>query len=409
MVPLRRSDRGPAEFFHGRQNELALFQEIRDEVRLDDKGTILLIQGPPGSGKTALLHEFSVQAESDKTPWKVAEIFAPMLHNSAELAEVLGLSYAAKTTDLKDTTTSFGASYLVGASRERTVGQQLKRPGHSVHNVLREAAEPDGLILILDEAQNIPLEVRPGSSESNALVTCLNRINNGKIGAPIILVAGGLGTTEDIFDSLGISRLEWRNVAQLGELDDESTRNIIHDWLVKSGGAPVDHEHLRHWIEALTEKTFGWPQHIQCFAIAAAKWLLFNGHKLTPEVPREVIAEGLKCTAKYYKSRTSKLKRKDIVALANFLKETGKSNPLDEDDLIRVLSRSRTKKEAEVKLDELMQKGVIAENPDRELIVPVPSMHDWMVRKFADPTPALPPKSADEQLQARDTLRSQRD
>ena len=264
-------------------------------------------------------------------------------------------------------------------------------------------------MLILDEVQNIVAEARRGAHENATIVECLGLINDGRLGAPVILLAGGLGTSKNVLESLGVSRLTKHTVRRIGRLDEETTEAIIRDWLVQCGGAQSNHEYLEQWIHALAERTFGWPQHIQCYAEAAALWLLDNGHALTPEVPAEVLAQGLLDADEYCQGRTSTLRKKDLIALADLLERTGKNCSLDEDGLIKALSENRTQEAAQQKFDDLLHKGVIAETSNRDLIVPVPSMHDWIVHNFANTTQSLPPKSANEQLRARDTLRSQRD
>ncbi len=50
-------DRDPAEYFHGRAQILCDFEDLLRRSKQEKKGTIFLIQGAPGAGKSALLHE----------------------------------------------------------------------------------------------------------------------------------------------------------------------------------------------------------------------------------------------------------------------------------------------------------------------------------------------------------------
>ena len=50
-------DRGKAEFFHGRETIVRRFQKECDRALQTQGGTTLLIEGAPGAGKSALLHE----------------------------------------------------------------------------------------------------------------------------------------------------------------------------------------------------------------------------------------------------------------------------------------------------------------------------------------------------------------
>jgi len=50
-------DRGATPYFHGRLDILTDFRKILSYVQASRKGTIYLIYGAPGSGKSALLDE----------------------------------------------------------------------------------------------------------------------------------------------------------------------------------------------------------------------------------------------------------------------------------------------------------------------------------------------------------------
>ena len=56
-------DRGPAEYFHGRKEIIDTFASALEAFRKKNEGTIFLIQGAPGAGKTALLDVLSKHAK----------------------------------------------------------------------------------------------------------------------------------------------------------------------------------------------------------------------------------------------------------------------------------------------------------------------------------------------------------
>lgn len=104
-----------------------------------------------------------------------------------------------------------------------------------VVDIIKKASSPAGLILVLDEAQHLAKLEGRGDNEQRAMAT-LDMIHNGEIGAPVILLAGGLGTTELAFESLGISCIEESCRVRLGSLDRESTCAVIRDHLVHRCG-----------------------------------------------------------------------------------------------------------------------------------------------------------------------------
>ena len=376
-------DRGPAPFFHGRQHEISAFQAAQTNARLSNGGSIFLVQGPPGAGKTALLHECTERARDNDVPWKTRTIESDALHSPAALAEQLDISNSTKTSEHTGTAVDKGISAGFAASFSHSQGKQLEGLGTAVRHVLREAATPNGLVLILDEAQNIEGDIIAGTLARSAARVCLEQIHNGEIGVPVILLAGGLGTSEKVFGEFGIGRFRDDYVHQLGGLDYISTRKVIRDWLTKYGGVPSAHEHLARWIDVLSKESYGWPQHIQCYAFVAAEWLLKNGRMPSPQVPPDVLSDGRRRRESYYLGRARGIIEQDRVSLADLIQTKGKDSTLSREDLVQTLLENRTREQAEEKFDHLLHKGMVAETPRGGYIVPIRSMQDWLIREYA--------------------------
>ena len=87
-------DRGEAKYFHGREDILRTVRAQMQSVEGPDSagGAMLLIQGAPGAGKSALLKECAKHAHT--AGWGVADIHAGGLHNPHSLFSDLGHSYA---------------------------------------------------------------------------------------------------------------------------------------------------------------------------------------------------------------------------------------------------------------------------------------------------------------------------
>ncbi len=81
-------DRGPSPYFHGRKAIRRDFVELLKRSKDTDTGTTFLIQGAPGAGKTALLHELNTIASGSR--WEVVYINVQDLYNPAHLAQPLG-------------------------------------------------------------------------------------------------------------------------------------------------------------------------------------------------------------------------------------------------------------------------------------------------------------------------------
>ena len=270
----------------------------------------------------------------------------------------------------------------------------------AVDDVLTEAATPKGLALLLDEVQTLGKAI--GTPHDLTLTQTLEQIHNGKVGAPVILLAGGLGTSEGVFGTFGVSRFMQDCLHQLGRLSQEAERAVIRDWLVKAGGAGGDPDHLTRWIDTIAAECHGWPQHIQVYAPRAARWLVDHGGRLTADVPMEVLAQGRERRVKYYQSRLVGLRLDDRRAVANLLGRLGESSTLEEPDLIAAFSGHRKPEAAHALFQHALHKGVVAERPDGGLSIPIPSMHTWLVQAYANTERTLPPVSpADETPAAR--------
>jgi len=100
------------------------------------------------------------------------------------------------------------------------------------------------------------------SYDENVMRRILNRILNGKFSRPIVLLCGGLGTSVEAFERLGISRFAEDCLTTIGRSPEADARAVIRDWLVKDGKA--QELGIEPWIEAISRETHGWPQPLWC-------------------------------------------------------------------------------------------------------------------------------------------------
>ncbi|MCY4000571.1 MAG: ATP-binding protein [Bacteroidetes bacterium] len=84
--------RGPAHYFHGRDEIINPFLRALDHYQSCAGGSIFLIKGPPGTGKTALMSELSRHAEG--IGYTIAGNITPSaLLDPAAMAKRLGVPY----------------------------------------------------------------------------------------------------------------------------------------------------------------------------------------------------------------------------------------------------------------------------------------------------------------------------
>ena len=113
---LSPDDRGKAKYFHGREEILYNFAATLGRADNTNGGTIFLVQGPPGAGKTALFYQCRKQAEA--YGWETAEIEPEHLWSPDKLQKNLGLPSSERITGKER---EAGATSHVTATMKREI------------------------------------------------------------------------------------------------------------------------------------------------------------------------------------------------------------------------------------------------------------------------------------------------
>ncbi len=373
-VPDYVSDRGPTEYFHGRVRILGNFDKLLKDSMDTQTGSTFLIQGAPGAGKTALLDVLSADARAQS--WNVASIKIKDLYDPISMAQSLGESYV---TD-KQYAANVGIHGLGGGYSRNVAGYS------SVDGLLKEEAPKEGLILVLDEAHR--MNKIPVDSERHIITgDTLDVIHNGELSRPVILLAAGLGPTEEAFSSLGISRFKGGCFVELGGLEKESERAVIKDWLIKEGGAKGD---PTPWIDQIAQKTHGWPQHISAYGDAAAKQIQSDRGEMTAAGLDVVLRVGAERREAYYRHRAKGIDRKERCSLARLIQTVSINDGLDQREIVEFLSREYGEVEAKDLFKRAVARGVL-HSQDEVYSIPIPSMQTWLISNYARERIETPP------------------
>jgi len=388
-------DRGEARHFHGRKSILSNFSRVLCHAiskEFGRNGTIFLIQGAPGAGKTALLYKCGelAQAGSDEVggqKWSVIEIDKFALYSPASLMEQAGQIYkSSETTEnsFEVKPKAFGYE-LGGYARKKT--RQL--PDAGMRRSLEELAEKRPLLLLLDEAQNLDGYRDPLDTE--ILGQTLDHILNGRFEYPVVLLCGGLGNSEEAFMRLGISRFRGKCLINLGRLPEADAQAVIRDWLVKEGDA--QEADIQPWIDAIARETHGWPQHIMAYAQPAATLLKTQNGKATPEALEAILKEGREEKYIYYNSRIKALDGSGLDVLADLLQQAPVSSSLNlrRKTLLKKLVETgpMPQEAAERFFDSALHRGVLSNAGTKTSLhydVPIPSMKAFLVEGFGSHT-----------------------
>ncbi len=376
-IPDYIADRGPAKYFHGRVQILGNFDKLIKDSMEPRTGSTFLIQGAPGAGKTALLDVFSKRAEEKK--WKVAKISIEDLYTPAAMAQSLGKSY---TMDHEQAAKA-GVKFIEGGYVRSVAGHATPK------EILRNLAPKEGLILVLDEAQYL-INLKKTPTEQTRARDTLDAIHNGDIGRPVILLGAGLGQTEEAFRSLGISRFKGGCFVELGALGKEAEGRVLRDWLIKEGRAKGD---PAPWIDAIAQKTHGWPQHITAYGDAAAKQIQHDRGEMTSMGLDIVYRVGGVRRETYYKQRAKGISGKGRAILAKLIQNIVAGKGLYEEDIEDFLAKEYNDPD---KGKDLFKKAVergVLHSQDEVYSIPIPSMQTWLISNYAMERVNLPPIS----------------
>ncbi len=376
-IPDYIADRGKAKYFHGRNQILDNFDRLVKDSMDTQTGSTFLIQGAPGAGKTALLDVISKRAEEKK--WKVAKVSIEDLYTPASMAQSLGKSY---TID-HEQAAKVGVKFIEGGYVRSVAGHATPK------EILRNLAPKEGLILVLDEAQYL-INLKKTPTEQTRARDTLDVIHNGDVGRSVILLGAGLGMSKASFRSLGISRFKGGCFVELGALGKEAEGRVLRDWLVKEGRAKGD---PAPWIDAIAQKTHGWPQHITAYGDAAAKQIQHERGEMTSAGLAVVQRVGAERREAYYEHRTEGVSGKERCSLARLIQTVPINNGMDRRDIVEFLSREYGEVEAKDLFQRAVERGVL-HSQKGAYTIPIPSMQTWLISNYAkeriDLTPISP-------------------
>ena len=375
----RLRDRGAAKYFQGREEILLEFKKLLADSGKPKGGTILLVQGPPGVGKTALLAKCWDEAE--ERGWEVAEIDPEDLWNPDELRKTLGLPPQERKVGK---TTGWGLDKIFNFFRK--IETEINAPLDTPADILKLKKAP--VLLVLDEAQHLGEDGGVPEEHHKSVRTLLKRIHNGRLGRPVILLAGGLGMTFQAFQALGISRMAEGCKFDMEPLEEEEERDVIKDWLKKEGEAKGG---TTDWVDAISQETHCWPQHIHSYSTCAAHILKQSGGEMTEERLRIVMEKGRAKRRQYYEDRLSGFTAKERRSLARILAGSSETSEVEQEEAVEQLDREYGVGHGEEIFFRAVRRGVFYFNKALgSYSVPIPSLRNFIVKNF-------PPKEISEQ------------
>ena len=364
-------DRGATPYFRGRKPILKRFKDLLAKSGETSGGSTFLIQGPPGIGKTALLAECWEKAA--EAGWYVAEIDPKDLWNANGLRKKLALPPQERRVGK---TTGAGINKIVTVSKKTET--EFHVPLDTSEDILTRRTCP--VLLVLDEAQRLGESESVNGPYREDVVDLLTKIHNGGVGKSVILLAGGLGMTFESFAALGISRPLLGSRFNMEPLKREEERAVVEAWLTEEGEAQGD---PTAWIDAITQETYGWAQHIISYTEPAVSYLKKHGNKMTDMGLASVMEEGRANRMEYYKHRLSLFTAKECRSFARILLASSGGGGIEQEVAVDQLDKEYGAGEGAELFFRAIRRGVFhIEETTKLYSAPIPSLREYIIRNF---------------------------
>ncbi|MCY4215611.1 MAG: ATP-binding protein [Flavobacteriaceae bacterium] len=361
-------DRGTAEYFHGRKPEIDFFKASIERCKKTGKAKSILIQGPPGVGKTALKNQLK---QITKDTWQVIE-----LDTITDLADPvkLGNSLLGRKKFQK-------TAKEIGLDLKAIKGKIIyEKTNDTVSEILSLLDKPT--LLVLDEAQMAEIQLKKDTELWRQVSSTLNNIHNLENGYGWITLFAGLGNTRKIYHDFRISRFYANSVIDLGPIDETSETNIIKDYLVRGAEVNPKHLDLDHWIHQLSKQTYQWPHHIVSYGETASKMIRNNKGILSDKVLNETLQKGLFLKNDYYEHRFYEINPGHRCSIYHGILENEISaNVINVDKVLDDFTSRPYIEDPQKTWDNLIGRGIVQIGKNGFYQIPIPSMRTWMIKQ----------------------------
>ncbi len=256
--------------------------------------------------------------------------------------------------------------------------QSEKEKRSGVADIIRDAASTQPLLLVLDEAQHLQT-LAEIPQDKKVAEAALDALHNGKIGHPVVFLAGGLDTSRQAFGSLGISRITRANRVRLGPMDHEPAKSVIRDYVGGEFGCDVP----ENWLDPLASQSQGWPQHLVCYADAAGHILSTLQCAPSASDLEDALAEGRSAQKDYYNARAHDITYGQREAIASVFAKIPIGVTVRRREVVNALCKEYPKEVAEEKFKIALHQGILNEQEDGLYGIPIPSLHFWLLENYA--------------------------
>ncbi|MYH13834.1 MAG: ATP-binding protein [Gammaproteobacteria bacterium] len=295
--------------FSGRGEEIKRIVRAAGNLPPDGaRGQTFVIEGAPGAGKTALVHELARRLSA-------AGVLTVIRENVPSDETVMGVYHAllsamsgvpneeARTTRRKETAVTGGVGGVM--SGKRVTSESVAPQAALDAAMIAERCAPERLsrirsaVVFVDEVQNL-------QAGSGAATLLADLHTQGKL--PVLLVCAGLSTSPARLADAGISRVSPSCRIRLGRLAASEAVDCARRTLALSRqwGVDAPDEEVKVWAENIAEASDLWPRHLQCYLQAVwASLAEQDAPSLASASLEDTLAKGRELREAYYLDRLS--------------------------------------------------------------------------------------------------------
>ena len=350
-----QADRDKPLAFAGRKPVLELAKQYIDNIPIsgptnrgrdlrNPPGQTLLIQGPPGAGKSALLYE--IEAWINSEPNSVAtQVDRDLLARRESLLSLV----SAELRDAPEEAPGDAVSKTGGGNaglpfirgRWSKTSTKSQPPSTSVSALERrhgQALHLRRLILLIDEIQDVSPE---GARTLNMLHT--------QTLLPVMAVCAGTGDSQGTLGQPGgVSRWGANAVVNLAGLTPSEALQCARQTLQMVINTPTEpriqgHQAVEAWAGQLAEASRGWPQHLHNYLAALWKALSAQDQPDLSRTPlEETLARGDLARRSYYEQRMERfLGYEGVVAAVHHGLTNAPDSILPKGDVVNIIGESK--------------------------------------------------------------------
>jgi len=319
-----RSEAGREPFFFGRDADYRVFRSAATNLHAGvSGGGIIVFQGAPGAGKSALMLECMEAVKQHSTPhhpWAAVFVRPATLISPADV--VLDLINATNQESKRLLRISpngiaqkFNKLLKLGTRLYKELSERgFSMAGLSAGGKAEISSPPDinitssrifsnaapllkkfRLVVFVDEAQNIPV-----TDATQGVMDCLH---NPPKEIPLMAVFFGLSNTLEVLRECGISRFADERAINLEPLSIADATNSLQ-YMLHTYYSGKDEEKAL-WARALGELSQGWPQHMSRVGVAAGRVIRENKGHLQEHLLDQALAKGGERKSDYCAGRLS--------------------------------------------------------------------------------------------------------